>query len=194
MASVPVQASPGGNRPARRAVTLFAAGLAASVLLGLLAGVIWGEVAPRALLREIGHGTAQLVDAETTAFIAADAWFCGISVVAGLLTGLLGHRFLVASRDPRASAFAAAGLVLGGVAGAFVMLWLGERIGVAGYNADLAASPKGTLFHASLALGAKSALAFWPMFTAIVILVFEWGRRPTRSVMETAPPGPEFTV
>ena len=72
----------------------------------------------------------------------------------------------------------AAALIVGAVAGTFVMLWLGERIGLSSYNKNLASSPKGTLFPASLSLGAKSVLAFWPLFTAIVVLVAEWGTRP----------------
>jgi len=187
MDTVPVEASAPGKRPAvRAAAAWFAVALAGSALLGLLGGYIWGEVAPRALLQEIGNGTAQLVNAETTAFIAADAWFCVIGAAAGLITGVLGYRFLLAQRDGVRSrngvrAATTLGLILGAVAGAFVMLWLGEQIGLSGYNHHLAASPNGTLFPASLGLGAKSALAFWPLLTAVIIFVAEWGiRRPDR--------------
>jgi len=176
--TAPAQASrPGERPPARRAAVWFAVTLAGSALLGGLAGLIWGAAAPRALLQEVGGGTAQLVNAETSAFIAADAWFCGIAAVAGLLTGLVGYRFASARRDDTAGPASAAGLILGAVAGAFLMLWVGEQIGLSGYDQHLAASPKGTLFLAPLALGAKTAIAFWPMVTAIVILVTEWGTR-----------------
>jgi hypothetical protein len=122
------------------------------------------------------------VNVETSAFIVADGWFCLISAVAGLITGLIGYRFLLTARTgARAAegvrAAAAAGLILGGIAGGFVMLWLGEQIGLSGYDQHLASSPAGTLFPASLALGAKSALAFWPLVTAVIILVSEWGTR-----------------
>jgi hypothetical protein len=70
-----------------------------------------------------------------------------------------------------------AALIAGAVAGEFVMLWLGEQIGLSGYNHHLASSPNGTLFAASLALGSKSALAFWPLLTAIVLLIAEWSTR-----------------
>jgi len=185
---VQAHASPPGSRPgARGAVTGFALALAGSVVLGLLAGLIWGEVAPRATLQEIGTGTAELVNAETSAFIGADAWFVGISVVAGLVTGLAGYRFLMARADQRTRVAATAGLVLGAIAATLVMFWLGGQIGLSGYNQHLASSPKGTLFPASLTLGAKSALAFWPMFTAIVILVAEWGARRQDTAEEPAP-------
>ncbi len=184
MGMVPARASaPGPRQPgARAAITWFAVALAGSALLGLLAGLTWGEVAPRALLQEVSPGTAQFVHVETSAFIVADGWFCLISAIAGLVTGLLGYRFLLIPRTGGRAAegvrgAATAGLILGGIAGAFVMLWLGEQIGLSGYNQHLASSPAGTLFPESLALGAKSALAFWPLVTAVIILVSEWGTR-----------------
>lgn len=186
MGMVPARASapgPGPRQPgARAAITWFAVALAGSALLGLLAGFIWGEVAPRAQLQEVSPGTAQFVNVETAAYIVADGWFCLISAVAGLITGLLGYRFLLAARTgARAAdgvrAAAAAGLILGAVAAALVTLWLGGQIGLSGYYQHLASSPVGTLFPESLALGAKSALAFWPLVTAVIILVAEWGTR-----------------
>jgi hypothetical protein len=178
---VPGAGTPGGPAgPRGRAGTVVwvVAVLAGSALLGLLGGLIWGEFAPRALLQEVSTGTAQLMNAETRAFFGADVWFGGIGVVAGLLTGVLGYRFVVAPREGGHRAAVAAALIVGAVAGEFVMLWLGERIGLSGYNHDLASSANGTVFSASLALGAKSVLAFWPMFTAIVLLVAEWGASP----------------
>ena len=194
--SAPAQASrPGERPPARRAAVWFAVTLAGSALLGVAAGLIWGATAPRAVLREVGGGTAQLVNAETTAFIAADAWFCGIAAVAGLLTGLVGYRFASPRRDDTAGPASAAGLILGAVAAAFLMLWIGEQIGQSGYGQHLAASPKGTLFLAPLALGAKTALVFWPMVTAIVILVTEWGSRRAEDSghADTGPEAPDAT-
>jgi hypothetical protein len=191
--SVPVQASTHGRRPALpRAIAGFALALGGSAVVGLLGGLIWGEAAPRAGLQEIATGTAQLVNAETSAFIGADAWFCGIAAVAGLITGVLGYRFLVSRATPGVRAVAATGLILGGLAGALVMLWLGGQIGLSAYNHTLAYGAKGTLFPASLTLGAKSALVFWPMLTSIVILVAEWGSRrddtPADRVPGYAPP------
>ncbi len=147
--------------------------LAGSAVLGVVAGVIWAAVAPRAVLQEVAHGEAQLVNAETTAFIGADAWFCLIVVVGGVITGTVGYRLLVRP----AGWAAAAGLVLGALAAALLALWIGENIGLGTYNHLLASSPDGAFFHASLGLGAKSALAFWPMLTSVAILLAESGAR-----------------
>ena len=151
------------------------AALAGTAVLGVAAGLIWAAVAPRALLQEVGHGEAQLVNAESTAFILADAWFCLIAAIGGVVTGIAGYRLLVR----RAGWIATGGLVLGAVAASLLMLWTGENIGLGTYNHLLAASPDGTFFHASLALGAKSALAFWPGLTSLIILLAVYGgRRP----------------
>jgi hypothetical protein len=138
-----------------------------------VAGLIWAAVAPRPLLQEIARGEAELVNAESTAFIVADAWFALITAIGGLITGVLGYRFLVR----RAGAAATAGLVLGAVAAAWLALWMGERIGLGTYNHLLASSAAGAFFHASLALGAKSTLVFWPLCTSVVILLAETGAR-----------------
>lgn len=180
----------GGQASARSVAAWCVLALAGSAVLGLLGGLIWGEAAPRATLQEISAGTAELVNTETRAFIGADMWFAGICVVAGLLTGLLGYRFALASRTGGARALVALSLILGAVAGAFVMLWLGEQMGLSAYNQHLASSPDGTFFPASLTLGAKSALTFWPMFTAIVLLVGEWGNRAPQQTPATRVPPP----
>jgi hypothetical protein len=168
------------RRGTRSTVAWIVAALAGSVVLGLLGGLIWGEFAPRALLQEIGAGTAEVVNAETRAFFGADVWFCVIGAAAGLLTGVLGYLFAVSPREGGARAAVAAALIGGAVAGPFVMLWLGQQIGLSGYDHALASSPAGTRFSSSLALGAKSTLAFWPLFTAAVLLIAEWATRPGR--------------
>jgi hypothetical protein len=161
------------------------AALAGSAVLGVAAGLIWVAVAPRALLQETGTGQANLVNAESSAFIVADAWFCLIVAVGGVITGILGYRFLVR----RAGWIATAGLLLGAIAAALLALWIGENMGLGTYNHLLATSHNGVLFHASLAPGAKSALSFWPLLTAAVILVAESGGR--RSAAAAGPDEPE---
>ncbi len=178
MPEVPEVRGSDGARGARSAAAWVVAAFLGSVVLGLVGGLIWGEFAPRAMLEEVGSGAAQVVNAETRAFFGADVWFCVIAAVAGLLTGILGYRFAVAPRDGAARAAVAAALIVGALAGGLVMLWLGEQIGLSGYTHELETSAAGTMFSASLALGAKSALAFWPLFTAIVLLIAEWGTRP----------------
>jgi len=166
--------------PTKGRLAAFAAALAGSAVLGVAAGLIWAVVAPRALLQEVGHGEAQLVNAESSAFVVADAWFCLLAAVGGAITGIAGYRLLVR----RAGWTAAAGLILGAVAASLLMLWTGENIGLGAYNHLLATSPAGAFFQASLALGAKSALAIWPGLTSLIILLAEYGgrREPAASI------------
>lgn len=139
--------------------------MAASALLGLLTGFIWSAVAPRALLVVQGHGVAYVVNSETNAFIVADAWFCLLTAVAGLVCGLAGY--LVAVR--RYGALPLVGLLLGGVAGSWLAMWVGQQQGLAGFRARLAASPAGTRLREPLVLGGHGALAFWPLFVGLLV-------------------------
>jgi hypothetical protein len=161
---------------AKRELTAFVAALAASALLGAIAGLTWAAVTPRPLFQEISPQAAQLVNAESSAFIVADAWFCLIGAVGGLLTGVLGWLLLVR----RGGWPAAAGLVLGAVGASFLAVYIGQTIGRATYYHQLATAATGTYFNANLLLGAQSALAFWPLVTSAVILIAGAGGRETR--------------
>jgi len=153
----------------RTAAAVFAAATAATAVLGIPAGFAWGAVAPRVLVRVAGHGTAVVVNAETSAFIVADVWFFVIGVIGGVLTGSLGYLIAVRHRG----AAAAAGLIAGALAASAVALWVGDLDGRAAFRHQLAVSAAGTRLHASLALGAKSGLVFWPLLAALTIAVIE---------------------
>lgn len=157
----------------RTTVVVFLAAAAATAICGIPAGFAWSALAPRVLVQVVGHGTAQIVNAETSAFIVADVWFSLIAVIGGLLTGALGY--LIAIR--RWGAAAAAGLITGALAATALQLWIGGLDGHAAFQHRLAVSAAGTFLHASLALGAKSALTFWPLLTALTITVIEAVRR-----------------
>lgn len=172
-----------------RTVAGFAAGLLGCVVLGLPAGLIWGKVAPRAMLQQVSAGAAQLVSPETHAFIGADAWYCGIAAPIGLVAGIAGYWSLVRPRRDGGRAVVAGGLILGGVAGALIMMWVGQQVGLSAYHQHAASSAAGTVYSASLVLGAKSALAFWPGLTAMVILIAEWGARRGAAAGVMPPPG-----
>jgi hypothetical protein len=176
--------------PARAAVTGLVVALAASALLGLLCGLIWHTVAPRPVLQQISAGTAGVVNPETRAFIAADGWFCLISAVAGLLTGIIGYRAGIARRHVATRTAVTIGLILGAVAGGYTMMWLGQEIGFAAYQNQLASAATGTTYTEPLVLGAKSALAFWPLLTSVVILLAEVGGGHSAPARDDAqPPG-----
>jgi hypothetical protein len=136
---------------------------AASALLGLLAGLLWSAAAPRALLVIESRGVAYLVNVESTAYIAADAWFCLLTAICGLICGVAGYFAAVR----RYGAAAVTGLVLGGVAASALAMWVGQQQGLAGFQAALRSRPAGTMLHEPLLLGGYGALAFWPLLVAL---------------------------
>jgi hypothetical protein len=152
-------------------------------MCGIPAGLAWAALAPRALLQVVSPGAAVVVNAETSAFITADAWFCLISAAGGLVTGVIGYLLAVRRRG----AAAALGLILGALAAALVTLWLGRHLGLAGFQHRLAVSAPGTRLESSLALGATSAVAFWPMFTGLVIVAAEVAGKSRRERLRPDP-------
>ena len=154
-------------------ILAFLSTLIGTAILGIPAGYIWALIAPRALARVVRRGAANVVNAETTAFIAADAWFVLIATVGGLLTGIPGYLYVVRRRDGADGAPAALGLILGGLGASAIMWWIGDNYGHASFRHALLTKPRGTYLHASLSLGAKSALIFWPLAAALAIAVPE---------------------
>jgi hypothetical protein len=142
---------------------------AASALLGLATGLIWSTLAPRALLIVQSRGAAYIVNVETSAYIAADGWFCLLTAIAGLVCGVLGYIFAVR----RYGAIAVTGLVLGGLAAALLAMWAGQQQGLAGFRSALLSRPAGTYLHEPLTLGGHGALAFWPLIVALTVGTIE---------------------
>lgn len=143
----------------RRDIVACLAVAAGTVLLGVVAGFLWAVVAPRPLLVMTGRGTAAVISAETSAFIAADGWYCFICLAGGLLTGLFGYLLAVRSYGPVAMVM----VLVSALAAALITLWIGEHMGLASYHHLLATLPAGAKLRAALALGARTAIAFWPL-------------------------------
>lgn len=144
--------------------------LLGSGIAGLLGGLIWSAVAPRPTYVVISRGSADVVNAETTAFIAADAWYCLIAVVGGLIIGIASYRFAVRRYGPVPMAALLAGSVLAG----WAARWVGQNLGLAQFNARLLTSRQGTILHPPPVLGADpstilwGAIAFWPLAACLI--------------------------
>ena len=142
----------------------LAAVVLGTVLLGVAAGFIWAAVAPRAVIVVLGRGSADVVNPETSAFIAADGWFALLTVTGGVISGLAGY--LIAVR--RHGAIAMAGVLAGAVAAALIARWIGQMPGQAELNHSLALGRAGTELQEPLALGGIGVLAFWPLAAGLV--------------------------
>jgi hypothetical protein len=202
----PLPASSGGqpgSRPAGaglRALVAAAAAIVGTAVFGVGAGFLWIALAPRALLVVVAPGSANVVNPETSAFIAADGWFILLSVLGGLVSGLAGYVLVVRRyREP-----AMAGVLVGGLAAALVAMWIGERSGRAAFSHGLAAGQPGSLLRAPLVLGGHGALAFWPLaagltaggIEAVILLRERWREADLKqglalgSLAEPLEPGP----
>lgn len=168
--AVPAQLVTDGARPGFLAVAgLLAAVAAGCALAGLLVGLVWSAIAPRATLVVASHGVAYVTNTETSAFIVADAWFSLLTAIAGLICGLAGYLLAVRRYGP----IAAAGLVVCGAGGSLLAMWIGQQQGLSAFQTRLSTSPAGTVLHDPLTLGAHSAIAFWPLFTGLAIGLIE---------------------
>ena len=129
-----------------------------TALLGVVAGFLWAVAAPRPLLVMTGHGTA-VINAETSAFIAGDGWYCFICLAGGLISGLAGYLLAVRRHGPVAMIM----VLVSALAAALITLWIGEHAGLASYHHLLATLPAGARLRAALSLGGRSAIAIWPL-------------------------------
>jgi len=158
------QPGPGPGRALLAVVVI----LAGSAVLGVGGGLLWAVVAPRVQYQVYTlkpSPTAYATNPETSAFIAADGWYCFIALAGGALIGLLAYLFAIR----RYGALPMAGAIVGSVGAAFIAQWLGhEASGGHGFNELLATSKPGTFLYAPISLGSHGALAFWPLAAAAV--------------------------
>jgi hypothetical protein len=175
--------------------------LVGSALLGLGGGALWSAAAPRVVYQvfSLKPPTAYAVNPETSAFIAADGWFCFIGLAGGALIGLLSYLFAVRRYGPAPMV----AVVIGSTAAGFLAQWFGHLLsGGPGFDRVLAASKLGEVLHAPIALGSHGALAFWPLAAAVVAGGLElisylrgrhqagYGRVPMPGVYYDQPPAP----
>jgi hypothetical protein len=147
-----------------RALVMSLATLAGTALLGVAGGFLWAAIAPRAALVVVGQGSADLVSSETSAFIAADGWYCVICLVGGVISGLLGHWLAVRRHGP----VGMAAVLVGALAAGLITFWIGEQSGLATFHHLLASLPAGAHMRANLALGSRGAIAFWPLAAGLM--------------------------
>jgi hypothetical protein len=181
--AAPGRRQPGGglSRSAWAALIALVAVIAGTAALGVATGFLWASVAPRALAVVVARGSANVVNPETSAFIAADGWFTLLTAVGGVISGLLGYALAVR----RHGALAMTGVLLGALAGTLIAMWIGQRSGTAAFNHSLSIDHPGTQLHVPLALGGRGPLAFWPLAAGLtaggielIVLLRERRRRP----------------
>jgi hypothetical protein len=135
-----------------------------TLLLGVAAGFLWAALAPRPYLVMTGPGAAQVTSAESSAFIGGDGWYCLICLAGGLISGLAGYLLAVRGHHPVAMAM----VLLSALGASLIALEIGQHAGLASYHHLLSTLPAGRHLSASLSLGARSAIALWPLAAGIM--------------------------
>jgi hypothetical protein len=155
-ASAPARPQRRPRRTWREDVVTLALTAGVTVLLGAPLGLLWSAVAPHAHVR-VEAGDAFISDAATEVFIAGDGWFIGLTLLAGVVCGVLAW---LAARG--SGPFAVIGLALGGLAAAYVASRVGVRIGQDELREAVRTGQQGT-YVGNIALQAKAALVVWPL-------------------------------
>lgn len=158
-----------GSPPSRAGSLVGAlAILAGSALVGVAGGLLWATLAPKVLYVVVGHESAEVVNPETSAFFAADVWYCLVGAVGGLIIGLAGYLLAVRRYGPAPMAAIVAGSVLAAIAAR----WTGEHQGLHQFNRQLLTVHHGTLLHAPLALAGDTSANIWPPAASLPDVAF----------------------
>ena len=121
--------------------------LAAGVV-GVGVGLLWRVVAPRVPIIKIEQGFVY-ADAQPEQAVAADGWFGGLGLAAGVLAAVAVWYLL----RHRRGTVVMVSLVLGSLAGAWLGWWLGIRLEMEAFEALAASTPIGGRLDAPLSLG-----------------------------------------
>jgi hypothetical protein len=128
--------------------------------------VVWWLVVKPPAYELNSNGGATTTERGLTEFIAGDAWFCAIGLVAGLLIGLAAWRWL------RSLGWTVVLVVLVCAVASALTCWLvGYRLGPGDFSARLAAAQPGQLVPIPLTLRARASLLVWPFFAIIPVLL-----------------------
>jgi len=149
--------------PVRRDVLAALVTLAVPLLVAAPVGLTWGALAPRAVA-VLAAGRYLPADPSTDAHIAGDGYFLAAVLLAGAITGLMAWGF-----GRRHGAAVVSALAVGGLGAAFVVMRVGEAVGVQALRQ--AVQGGATRVDVTLDLGAVVALAGWPVAALLAFLV-----------------------
>jgi len=149
--------------------------------VGIVVGLVWWWLAPVAAVRLEPDG-GFFVDPDPESYIASDVWFAALSLVAGVLAGVLLWRVV-----HRSAVAGVVGLAVGGTLGALLAAWVGERLGHTD-PAAVAKLPAGTIVHVSLEVQAMAVLFVLPLAALVGWLVRDLlhDRRVSRDARDAA--------
>ena len=142
--------------------------LLGSTVLGVPVAFVWMLVSPRVPGRVTAEGVILAIP-ETKAFIAGDAVFLIVGIVAGTVLGLLTWAYARAGGVRTVVA-----LAVGGLLGSLVAEQVAERLTRRSFDSAVADAALGDAVDRFLRLGARGVLVGWPVAALIAFLVLTW--------------------
>lgn len=144
--------------------------LVALALVGLVAGLIWAHVAPRALYTvvDVKQRLAQQNNPESEAQVGTDAWFALIGAGVGLITGAVAWRWRSA-RGPFLMFMLAAASLLGAVIAWRFGLWVGRHPTQSQLQPIF--DKVDNTFRPAIKMRAKAVLFFQPVGAIVAALI-----------------------
>lgn len=134
----------------------------APLLVAAPVGLAWAALAPRAQAVLAGDRYLQ-ADPSSDAYIAADGYFLAAVLLAGVVTGLAAWRL-----GRRHGPAVVTALAVGGLGAAFVVMRVGEAVGVDALQQAVRGGA--ARVDVTLDLGAVAALAGWPAAALLAYL------------------------
>jgi hypothetical protein len=107
--------------------------------LGVPHAVLWSAVAPEIPVIKVDGGVVT-AEAAPEQPVAGDGWFAILALGFGVIAGLAAWWLARRRRGP----VILGGLALGAIAGGVLAAWLGQKIGLSGYERAVAAASPGT--------------------------------------------------
>jgi hypothetical protein len=148
---------------ARRASAVLIAGLVSAVVVGAALGVVWWKLAPRVSVI-VKAGETWPANYQPDEYLGADVAFGALAILAGLGVTIA---LIYMRREHLISTLASA--VLSGFVGAFLMWFIGTRLG----SVDIAglAGTEEVTIDAPLKLTLPAMIVVWPLTAAVVISI-----------------------
>jgi hypothetical protein len=142
----------------------------ALAIIGLLVGLVWGHVAPRALYTvvDVKQRLAQQNDVESEAQVGVDGWFALIGAGVGLVSGAVVWRWRPA-RGPFLMIVLAAASLLSAVIAWRFGLWVGRHPTQSQLQPVF--DKVGNTFRPAIKMRAKASLFFQPVGAVIAALI-----------------------
>jgi hypothetical protein len=158
-------------------------------LLGAPLGLVWRAISPP-VRYVVADGEPILANPESQALITTDGRFALLTVLAGVLCGVVAY--VAAGRGTDVAVVA--GLALGGIAAAVLTWRVGHQIGLDTFERLVARSADGTTVTGVADLRAAGVVVFWPIAAAGVFGLCEAIDFMGRHRVDVPPPGPDVPL